>query len=334
MAEDITNTEYQKVHNNLDSFIFETAINVLDEEANSILLQKSYIDDSFIKAVKLISFHSGNIFLSGIGKSSIIAKKISATMASIGISSFYIDPVNALHGDIGRIKSSDIIIILSYSGQTKELKDFIYSLKNREVLIISITSNEKSFLAVNSDIVIKINILKEACPLNLCPSSSTTAMLSIGDAISFCVMNIKGVREVDFSKNHPAGALGKKTNLRVCDIMRKNDLIPKINIDLKVYDAINIMTSFKTGAVCIVDDNDYLKGYFTDSDLRKLISLRENLDKKIKDVMNNNPFTITADKFIGEALALLSSKGFDNMPVVDYSNKLIGFLDERDLMIL
>jgi len=336
MQENLKYTETRKynfIENQIDyNEVITTAFSVISMEIKALEKQLSALNINFFNLVYDIYKSKGRIVFSGVGKSAIIAKKIAATFSSLGISSFFIDPVSALHGDLGSLKKDDLCVILSYSGNTSELKNFIFSLKNLNIKTAAITSDENSFLAKNCDVFFKILPVIEACPLGLAPSSSTTAMLAVGDALAFCVAKLRNITTNEFAKYHPSGSIGIKT-LKVKDIMRKGEKCPVVLNDSKIIDAIDKMTSSKMGAVCIVDSTNHLLGYFTDGDLRRLISYSNiNLNDKIESVMNKYPITVNPDNFVCEAIEKMKKFGFDNIPVVDKDNHLVGILDERDIL--
>ncbi|MCX7957155.1 MAG: KpsF/GutQ family sugar-phosphate isomerase [Endomicrobia bacterium] len=316
-----------------DSYIIKTARNILTIEAKQLLFQLKHIDKNFLKAVKLILELEGKVIVIGVGKSGLVGRKIASTFSSLGISSIFLHPVELLHGDLGVIKPGDIILILSYSGETEEIKKILPVIKNFNLKIISFTSKLNSKLAKFSDVVINTKVQKEACPYNIVPTSSTTAMLALGDALGITVAKIKGFRKEDFAKFHPSGNLGKILNLRVKDIMRKGNLIPKVFPDTTVKEALLVMTSKKLGATTVVDKNGVLVGYFTDGDLRRCFQKGINvLNFKIKDVMTVNPKVAYPDELVIEAKEKMRKFNCDNLPIVDKNRKVVGILDERDIL--
>lgn len=305
---------------------------VIEAEYLAIKKQIDSIDERFINVVKVISQTKGKVVFSGVGKSRYVGLKLSSTFSSISIPSFFIDPLDAFHGDIGSLDTNDILFLLSYSGKTKELIELLIEAKRRGILTISLTSNPDSFLYTNSDLSLKIKPVKEACFMGLAPSSSVVAMLSIGDAIGFCAAKLKGTSSVEFSKNHPSGFLGIKTK-KVEDVMKPIEKTPYVYENDTLAKAIDKMTSSKIGAVCIVNKELNLVGFFTDGDLRRTISQKEiNLETPIKEIMTRYP--ITAKKFmtVEDIMRKMNDFAFDNMPVVDENGKLIGIVDERDIL--
>jgi len=310
--------------------IIKIAKKVIDDEKKTINDLKKTIDNNFVKAIDIL-LSQKKIILTGLGKSGIIAKKISSTLASIGIESVYIHPVEAMHGDMGIISKGDVIIALSNSGNTNETNKFILLAKKRNARIIGITSNSNSKLLQISDITLNIKVRKEACPYNLIPTSSTTAMLVLGDAIAITILSLKGYQREDFAKNHPGGNIGRLLYVKVSEIMRKGKLCPKVFKDQSVRDAIDIMTSTSLGATTIIDKKGKLIGYFTDGDLRrKFENIR--LDEKIEKYMTPKPLSINQDELAINAAKIINEKKIDNLPVVNKDGKVVGIIDEKDLI--
>ncbi len=335
MLADIKSGENKDVLQELRKDLISKAETIIEKEAFSIMSQKSALSEEFYKACILLAGCKGKIAVCGIGKSAIMARKISATMSSVGLPSFFISPVDACHGDAGALCHSDVCIALSYSGETSEMKNFVNFINSEGYPLIAITAERKSFLASRADHAIVLNKVEEACPLGLAPSSSTSAMLAVGDALAFCSSYLKGFDEKEFARRHPAGMLGKKTNSIVADFMKKGEDCPMVHEDASLAEAIEKMTKTRTGSVCIVGENDMLLGFFTDGDLRRIVRKKNiKLTEKISAYMNRAPKCITFDKSSGEALKIMYSGGFDNMPVTDYGGKLVGLIDERDLIRL
>ncbi len=313
--------------------ITNLAKNIIEIESKQILLQKKHIDKQFIKAALLLRDLSGKLIVLGVGKSGLIGRKLAATFSSINIPSIFLHPVELLHGDLGTIKQEDIVLVLSYSGETEEIKNVLPILKNFNIKIISFTGEKKSKLAKNSDIVINTKITKEACPYGIVPTSSTTAMLAVGDALGITVAQLRGFKKEDFAKLHPSGKLGKILNIRVKDLMHKGKYKSVVKENTKVKDAIIVMTSSRVGATSVVDNKGRLIGYFTDGDLRRKI--RDDIDmlnKKIKDVMTKNPKFIYETDLVVKAKEMMKEFNFDNLPVVNKKLVVVGIIDERDIL--
>ena len=304
-------------------------------EAQAVKDQINHIDENFVKAVSLIESSSGRVVIIGLGKSGHIGRKIAATMASIGVPSIYLHPAECLHGDLGMIMKDDVVILLSYSGETEEIKQVLPVLQRMKLKTIAITGRVNSQTWKNCDVIIDSSVEKEACPFNLAPTASTTALLALGDALALVLSERRGFKKEDFAIFHPLGAIGnkiKRLTMKVKDIMRQGKANPVVKDTATVQDALLIMTGTRVGATSVVDDNGKLLGFFTDGDLRRQIQLHDNLlKKKISEVMTKNPSTITPEMLVFDAEKILQEKNIDNIPVVDENNKPIGILDERDL---
>ncbi len=314
--------------------ILKTARHVLEVEHKALELSRKSLDDGFLKAVKACAETKGRVIVLGIGKSGLIGRKISATLASTGTPSFFVHPVEALHGDLGMIMSGDVILAISYSGQTEEINKILPSLAKRKLTIISMTGHEHSKLALMSDIHIKIYIDREACPYNLAPTASTTATLAVGDALAVCLMQLKHFEKTDFALFHPGGSLGKLLTQYVKDLMRKGKDNPTIGEKATVKDALLTMTkNHSAGAVSIIDKKGQLLGYFTDGDLRRELQKGESMiHKNITEVMTRNPYHILDTAPAIEAAKLIHATHVDNIPVLDKTGKVVGIVDEKDLI--
>ncbi|HDL09934.1 MAG TPA: KpsF/GutQ family sugar-phosphate isomerase [Candidatus Omnitrophica bacterium] len=304
---------------------------VLDIESQAIRDLK--VDESYIKAIELLSNTRGRVVLTGMGKAGIIAQKISATMASTGTPSLWLHPAEAVHGDLGRVTRDDVVIALSNSGETEEIKNLLPVIKRIGAQLIAITGNPKSTLAKYSDVVINARVEKEACPFNLAPTASTTAMLAVGDALAIALLELKGFKEDDYALFHPAGTLGKRLLLRVEDIMRKGESHPVVDEDAKVKDVLVKITQARAGSATVVNKEGKLTGVFTDGDLRRWLEKEEDiLDKKIKEVMTTNPKVIYEGKLAVEAGKIMQEYKIDELIVVDKNNYPLGLVDIQDLL--
>lgn len=316
--------------------ILKIAQEVIQLESEAVKDQLKNLNSSFEKAVEAfleINRNGGQIIVMGIGKSGLIGRKISATLSSTGTPAIFFHPTEGLHGDLGLLRPEDAVLILSSSGETEEIKKILPNLKERKLLIVAMTSRKHSRLARFADIVICSRVKREACPLNLTPTSSTTAMLSLGDALAICLMRKKGFNSSDFAKFHPGGSLGKKLSLKVKDLMRRGKENPMIKIGSRVEQALLEMTRTKMGATHVVNEKNQLVGFFTDGDLRRQLQKNPLLLKQpIQKAMTKKPITIDPENTLHEALQLIQTHGFDNLPVVDKKGKPIGILDERDLL--
>ena len=313
--------------------ILKRAKEVLDIEACAIRDLKSRIGKNFEKAINLISKIKGRVVVSGMGKTGIIAQKFSATLASTGTPSLFLHTAEAIHGDLGKVTSDDAVIIISNSGSTEEIKQLLPLLKKIGATIIALTGNTKSILAKYSDVVLDVSVKKEACPLGLVPTASTTATLAMADAVSICLLELKGFKEKDFAFFHPGGALGRRLFLKVEDIMRKGPDNPIVNEDKKVSQVLVKITQARAGSATVVDKNGRLKGIFTDGDLRRHLEIDEDLPKrKIKEVMTRNPTVVAKGMLAAEAMRILREKKIDEVPVVDKNRRAVGLLDVQDLL--
>jgi len=321
-----------KIKKYSEAEILEIAQKVFKSEEHALKTTAAALGKSFAKAVNLIAASKGRLVVLGIGKSGHIGRKISATMASTGTPSFFVHPTEALHGDLGMITKEDIVLGLSFSGETEEVSKILEPLKQERVPIISMTGHKNSTLAKMSNVHIEIVVPREACPYNLAPTSSTTAMLAVGDAMAVALMKIKNFEREDFAFFHPGGSLGKLLTCKVKDIMftEKNPTVP---LDATVQDCLLVMTKNKSGATSVVDAQGRLKGYFTDGDLRRTLQKTGNiLHLKITEVMTKNPFAFTGDIPAVNAAKIINDKKIDNAPVVDKNGKVIGFLDKDNLI--
>jgi len=313
--------------------VIKRAREVLDIEAAAVKLLKSRLDKGFVKAVELILKNKGRVVVSGMGKTGIIAQKLSATLASTGTPSLFLHTAEAIHGDLGKVTADDVIVILSNSGSTEEMKQLLPILKKIGSPIISLTGNLKSVLAKYSDVVLDVSVKKEACPLGLAPTASTTATLAMADALAVCLLERKGFKEKDFAFFHPGGALGRRLLLRVEDIMRRAQSNAVVDEDKKVSQVLCAITRARAGSATVVDKQGKLKGIFTDGDLRRHLETDKNLAiRPIKEVMTKNPTVVNKDMLAAEAMHILQAKKIDEVPVVDKFMRPVGLLDVQDLL--
>ena len=313
--------------------MIKRAKEVLRLEARAVEDLCGRLNKDFEKSVELVVKCKGRVVITGMGKGGIIGRKISATISSLGTPSLWLHSAEASHGDLGRIKKEDIVIAISNSGETQEVKDLLPQVKKIGAKIIAITGNIKSTLAKYSDAVLDTHVKKEACSLGLAPTSSTTAMLAMGDALAVCVVEKKGFKKEDFAFLHPGGSLGKSLLLTVESIMRKGRTNCIVGYETSVKNTLLSITSSRSGAAVVVDKKGRLSGIFTDGDLRRHLEGGEDLvNKKVKDVMTKNPITINSKKLASEALKILREKKIDELPVVDDKNRPVGLLDVQDLL--
>ncbi|MFA5859871.1 MAG: KpsF/GutQ family sugar-phosphate isomerase [Elusimicrobiota bacterium] len=306
---------------------------VLRIEASAVVNLQSKLGAGFIKAVGIISDCEGRVIVTGLGKSGIIARKIAATLAATGTPATYMHPTDGIHGDIGILELQDVVILISYSGETTELAELIPAIKKIGAKVIGITGDNKSTLARISDVVLSNKVTREACPYNIAPTASTTACLALGDALAVCVMSEKKIKPEHFALLHPGGTIGKKLLWTVKDIMRTGENNPVVTLGVNVKSALLVMTRTRVGAVSIVDSKNKLLGYFSDGDLRRCLErMPDLLSKKIDEVMTKNPLAISAEKLAVEAAKLMRERKCDNLPVVDTKKRVIGIIDERDIL--
>ena len=305
------------------------AINTIDCEIEAIEELKNTLDDSLTKALDLIEQAKGRIILTGMGKSGHIAKKIAASLASTGTPSFFMHPAEASHGDLGMVTEEDVIIAISNSGESRELIDVLNYSKRFGIKLIAITKNPESSLGKAGDIVLKLPQAKEACPLGLAPTSSTTATLVLGDVITVGMIERKGFSKAQFNQRHPGGKLGSILQ-RVKDLMHTGDEMPILEEHSTLKELILEMTSKRLGCVGLINKNGELTGIFTDGDLRRCIEKNAQTALAI-DIMTKNPTTATKDMFASEAVKIMNDKKITNMFVVE-NKKPIGAIHIHDLL--
>ena len=306
---------------------------VLRIECDAIAKLIRRVDKNFAKVVDLLYRTDGRVILTGMGKPGFIAQKISATLSSTGTPSLYLHPAEAHHGDLGRVASKDIIIALSNSGETEEIIKILPIIKKIGIKLVAMTGNVRSTLARNADYVIDTSVDREACSLGLAPTTSTTAMLAMGDAIAIALLDKKGFKEKDFAFFHPGGILGKRLILVVEDIMRKGKNNPIVRSDMSIKQVLLTITRSRAGSATVIDKKGKLIGIFTDGDLRRHLERDSRLtERKVLDVMTKNPTVITKDRLAAEAFEIMRSRRIDELPVVDEKRRPIGLLDVQDLL--
>jgi arabinose-5-phosphate isomerase len=304
---------------------------VLRIEAQAVRELK--VGKEYIKAIQILLECKGRVVVTGMGKPGIIAQKISATLASTGTPSLWLHPAEAVHGDLGRVTKDDVVIALSNSGETDEIKNLLPIIKRIGAKLIAITGNVNSTLARFSDVVINAKVKREACPFNLAPTSSTTAMLAIGDALAIVLLELKGFKEDDYAFYHPAGTLGKRLLLKVEDIMRRGRAHPIVGEEVKIKDVLIKITKAHAGSATVVDRKGKLSGIFTDGDLRRWLEKDPKiLDRKVKEVMTKNPKVIEVGRLAVEAGKIMEQYKIDELIVVDKENKPVGLVDVQDLL--
>ena len=306
---------------------------VLTIEGNAVLSLVKRVDKNFDKVINFLAKLKGRVIVTGMGKPGFIAQKISATLSSTGTPSLYLHPAEALHGDLGRVTKEDALIAFSNSGETEEIVRLLPIVKKIGSSLIAVTGNAKSTLAKNADFIINVSVKKEACSLGLAPTTSTTAMLAMGDALAVSLLDKKGFKEKDFAFYHPGGSLGKRLILRVEDIMRSGNANPVVKENARVNDVLIKITKARAGSASVVNKKGILTGIFTDGDLRRHLSGKVNIVNSIvKDVMTKAPTAIKKSKLVAEAFQILRSKKIDEIPVVDDKGRPIGLLDVQDIL--
>lgn len=306
---------------------------VMMNESRAVARASERIGSDFTRIINLISANSGRVIVTGMGKPGFIAQKVSATMASTGTPSLYLHPAEALHGDLGRVTRDDIILAFSNSGETEEVVRLLPIIKKIGAKLIAVTGNKKSTLAVNSDFTLDSFVDKEACPMGLAPTTSTTVMLAIGDALAIALLEKKKFKPVDFALYHPGGALGKRLLLKVEDIMRPRSKTPIVKESAKVKDVLIRITRMRAGSASVVDGKGKLIGIFTDGDLRRHLEEGKDLvNRKVGEVMTASPVTITQDRMAAEALKIMKDRKIDEIPVIDPKGRPAGILDIQDIL--
>lgn len=305
---------------------------VLQIESDAIIALGQRVDASFVQAIDLLLACSGRVVVSGIGKSGHIARKIAATLASTGTPAFFVHAAEAIHGDLGMVTRHDVFIALSNSGETGELLTIVPILKRQGAKLIAITGNSASSLADLADVHLDAGVQKEACPLNLAPTASTTAALALGDALAVVLLDARGFGEDDFARSHPGGALGRRLLTHVRDLMRTGAALPVVQRTALVSEALLEITKKGLAMTAVLDENGALAGVFTDGDLRRLLERTHDLSEvMIGDVMHAGPRTIRADQLAAEAAALMEQYRINQLLVVDETGALVGALHIHDL---
>lgn len=310
--------------------IKKVALKAIDNELSAIAGLLDSINDDFEKAVNLILEAKGRIVVTGIGKSAIIAQKIVATLNSTGTASIFMHAADAIHGDLGLVRKNDVVIVVSKSGETPEIKVLIPLLKGRKNKLIALVGNTSSYLAKQADMVLDTTVEKEACPNNLAPTSSTTAQMVMGDALAICLLEMRGFTASDFAKFHPGGALGKKMFMRVSDLSINNE-VPSVDVEENISKVIIEISSKMLGATAVLE-NKKLVGLITDGDLRRMIQKQPNYTElKARDVMSVNPRTISSDELVVEALSVMRENNITQLLVLD-NEKYVGVIHLHDIL--
>lgn len=316
-----------------DSNFLTSAKRTISLEAAAVTDLLQHLDQNFIDACELMLNCTGRVIITGMGKSGHIGKKIAATLASTGTPSFFVHPGEASHGDLGMITSSDVVIALSNSGETAEIVTLIPLLKRMNTPFISITANADSTLSSASAANLHIGVEREACPLGLAPTSSTTAQLVLGDALAIALLETKGFSAEDFAVSHPGGSLGRRLLLKVSDVMHSGEAIPTVLTGTSLKDALLEVTLKRLGMTAIINDDNKLIGIFTDGDLRRALDNNTNLNTTmIDEVMTHNGTTVTADILAAECLQIMETLKINALIVTNETNEAIGALNMHDLL--
>ena len=315
------------------SHTLHMAREALDIEASALLAMKNRLDDRFVQAAALILGASGRVVVTGMGKSGHVGTKIAATLASTGTPAMFMHPGEASHGDLGMIQAGDVVLGLSNSGESDELVAILPVIKRLGVPLIAMTGGLQSSLARHANVVLDTGVAKEACPLNLAPTASTTAQMAMGDALAVALLDARGFKPEDFARSHPGGSLGRRLLTHVSDIMRKGDDVPRVAPEASFTELMQEMSRKGLGATSVVNAQGQVLGIFTDGDLRRLIEKGQDLRQlKASDVMHANPRTLRDDALAAEAADLMEAHRITSVLVVNAQGELIGAINTNDLM--
>ena len=312
--------------------LLDLARETLEIEARAVLRMSSRLNDDFATACRLCVATTGRVVVTGMGKSGHIASKIAATLASTGTPAFFMHPAEASHGDLGMITDQDLLLAISYSGESDEIITFLPLVKRLGAKLVTMTGNPDSTLANAADVHLDVGVTEEACPLNLAPTASTTATLAMGDALAVALLKYRGFTAEDFARSHPSGALGKRLLLRVSDVMRSGDEVPAVSTDVSLRDGLMEMTQKGLGMTAIVDNDHKIVGIFTDGDLRRALDDGADVHKtRMSDVMHTGCKTTSADILAAEAVHILEENKITSLLVADDEQRLVGALNVHDL---
>lgn len=313
----------------------ERARQVVEIEIAGLKKVRGLLGRDFERAVRLILERlrkGGKIVVAGVGKNLPIGQKIAATLTSTGCPALFLHPSDAMHGDLGILQENDVLLALSYSGESEELVSLLPVVRRHGAAVVSLSGETKSALARHSDVVVPVTVDREACPFNLAPTASTTATLAVGDALAMVLIEARGFRKEDYAKLHPGGAIGRTLLMKVREIMRTGDRVATVHKEDKVKDAVLAMTSARAGSVAVVDGRQRVVGIFTDGDLRRHITGSRNVaELRIADVMTPNPVSLTADHLAVDVLALFEKHNIDDLLITDKKGRLLGMVDIQDL---
>jgi len=316
-----------------DKEILEKGKQVIKIESEAVSHLYELLDEEFVNAANTILNSKGRVIITGLGKSGLIARKIVATLNSTGTPAIHLHPTDALHGDLGMVRSEDVVIMISKSGNTEELYNLMLMLKRLNVTLIGMLGKRDSKIGRGCDIFLNVNVKEEACPYDLAPTSSSTAALVMGDALAITLLEMRGFTTEDFAFLHPGGSLGKRLSLKIDEIMYKDSQVPKVGKEASLKDAIIEMTSKRLGTTTVVDDSGTLVGILTDGDLRRLLEKHSDIKDLIaEDVMTKNPKTIKAEFLASFALQQMENFKITSLVVTDDENKPIGIVHLHDLI--
>jgi arabinose-5-phosphate isomerase len=316
-----------------DQRILQLAHEALEIEADAVRHLRQSLSPTFVQAVRAVLNVTGRVVVMGMGKSGHVGRKITATLASTGTPAMFVHPAEASHGDLGMVKDTDLVIAISNSGESDELAAILPVLKRQGVPLVALTGGAQSTLAKHADIVLNTGVLKEACPLNLAPTASTTAQMAMGDALAVALLDARGFKAEDFARSHPGGALGRRLLTHVSDVMRSGDAVPSVLPNATFSDLMREMSDKGLGASAIVDANKKVLGIFTDGDLRRLIETGTDMRQlTAQQVMHANPRTVRASALAAEAAELMELHRITSVLVVDEHGALCGAINTNDLM--
>jgi arabinose-5-phosphate isomerase len=312
----------------------ERAREIIAIETEGLQKVSHQLGPDFDRAIEALLESLGRgkkIVVTGIGKNLPIGQKIAATLTSTGSPAVFLHATDALHGELGILSDGDVLLALSYSGESDELRSLIPAAKRKDIQLIALTGSRDNFLASCADVVISVAIDREACPFNMAPTASTTATLAVGDALAMVLIEARGFKREDYAKLHPGGAIGRTLLLKVADIMRTGDRVAAITAKQKVQDAVLAMTEARAGSVVIIDESRHVLGIFTDGDLRRHIHNPNLPNQPIDGVMSRNPITLSSDQLAVEVLAVFQKHNVDDLIIVDQEQRLVGMVDIQDL---
>jgi arabinose-5-phosphate isomerase len=316
-----------------DERLLQLAHDTLDIEANALLGLQKKLSSSFVQAVRAVLKVRGRVVIMGMGKSGHVGRKIAATLASTGTPAMFVHPAEASHGDLGMVKEIDLVLAISNSGESDELAAILPVLKRQGVPLVAMTGGAQSTLAQHADIVLDSSVDKEACPLNLAPTASTTAQMALGDALAVALLDARGFKAEDFARSHPGGSLGRRLLTHVADVMRKDDAVPRVLPTVTFSALMREMSDKGLGASAIVNDQGQVLGIFTDGDLRRLIEKGVDMrNLSAQEVMKANPRTLRVDALAAEAAEMMETHRITSLLVVDAQGILCGAINSNDLM--